>query len=65
MKIVEIKRVRIAKEDRLAFIFQYDNELIKMIKAIKGSIFDWERRFWHVPVSQEIFSRIIINQYFM
>ena len=54
MKQIEIWKCKIDSENRIALIFDYDTEIIAIVKQIMGRKWSKERRFWHIPCQEEI-----------
>lgn len=46
---IELKKCSINGQERIALIFNYDAETIKLIRQIKGCNWSVSNRFWHIP----------------
>lgn len=60
MKEITAKPILIDNEKRIKLDFEYNKDILKLIKPIPGSWWNSSERFWHVPYNNETFQ--IINK---
>jgi integrase/recombinase XerD len=48
-RLVRMKSITWNGEARIALVFPYDQELIKVVKEMPGRRWDAEEKYWHVP----------------
>ena len=58
MKMVVIKRMTYNGESRLMLKFNYDPELINLVKQIEGTQWSYSNKCWHMPDSSDMLSRL-------
>ncbi|MCK4348714.1 MAG: hypothetical protein KAW47_08865 [Thermoplasmatales archaeon] len=48
MEIIKTRICQINNEKRIALVFDYDKDIIELIKQIKGRKWSASNKFWHI-----------------
>lgn len=59
MKTIIIKRQSHQGEIRLTLEFEYDKDLLVLIKSIEGAQWSSSMRYWHIPDKPEMVGRLL------
>lgn len=49
MKIIKTRICRIRNERRIALLFDYDEDIITLVKQIEGRKWHASNKYWHIP----------------
>ncbi len=58
MKKIKTKQVNKDKEKRIALLFEYDTDIINIIKRIDGRKWSASQKYWHIPYSKNYVSKL-------
>ena len=53
-----VKRITKSAEPRIALIFDYDKEIITLLKKIKGRRWSSSHKFWHIPFQPDYLKKL-------
>jgi integrase/recombinase XerD len=59
MKTIKLERVIHRGAKRLFLHFEYDNEIIALVRTIEGTAWSQTRKAWHIPDTKEAYEQLL------